>query len=51
MSASWLGDIDERSLDDPAIGLENGELVITEDVLRREVFDPVIDRVGIFSCY
>ncbi|KAF9511772.1 hypothetical protein BS47DRAFT_1486686 [Hydnum rufescens UP504] len=32
-------------LDDPAVGLHNGELVIPGDVLRREVFDPIIKEV------
>ncbi|CED82701.1 dihydrolipoyl dehydrogenase [Phaffia rhodozyma] len=31
--------------DDPAIGLINGELSIKGEVLRREVFDPIIDQV------
>ncbi|KAF9510359.1 hypothetical protein BS47DRAFT_1364649 [Hydnum rufescens UP504] len=31
--------------DDPAVGLYNGELVIPGDVLRREVFDPVVKEV------
>ncbi|KAF9510362.1 hypothetical protein BS47DRAFT_1409176 [Hydnum rufescens UP504] len=30
---------------DPAVGLDHGELVIPGDVLRREVFDPVIGQV------
>ncbi|KAF9510356.1 hypothetical protein BS47DRAFT_1348169, partial [Hydnum rufescens UP504] len=32
-------------LDDPAVGLDHGELVIAGDVLRREVFDPVVEQV------
>ncbi|KAK4702662.1 hypothetical protein P7C70_g3563, partial [Phenoliferia sp. Uapishka_3] len=31
--------------DDPAIGLEYGEIAIPGHVLRRDVFDPVIDQV------
>ncbi|GAA6018692.1 hypothetical protein JCM11491_001264 [Sporobolomyces phaffii] len=30
---------------DPSVGLENGELVIPGSVLRRDVFDPVVDQV------
>jgi len=30
---------------DPTTGLEHGELVIPGDILRREVFDPVIEQV------
>lgn len=30
---------------DPSIGLERGELAIPGHVLRREVFDPVIEQV------
>jgi hypothetical protein len=33
-------------LDDPAIGLENGELIFPGHVLRQEVFDPVVNQVG-----
>ncbi|KAF9510323.1 hypothetical protein BS47DRAFT_87827 [Hydnum rufescens UP504] len=32
---------------DPAVGLEHGELIIPGDVLRREVFDPVVEQVGL----
>lgn len=35
--------------DDPSVGLFNGELSIPGNLLRREVFDPVIDEVRI-SC-
>ena len=31
--------------DDPTVGLINGELSIPGNLLRREVFDPVIDEV------
>ena len=31
--------------DDPAVGLENGQLAIPGHVLRREVFAPVVDQV------
>ena len=34
--------------DDPSVGLINGELAITGNLLRREVFDPVIDQVRTF---
>ncbi|KAF9511754.1 hypothetical protein BS47DRAFT_1486679 [Hydnum rufescens UP504] len=30
---------------DPAVGLDHGELVIPGDVLRREIFDPVVEQV------
>ena len=30
--------------DDPSVGLVNGELAIPGNLLRREVFDPVIDQ-------
>ncbi|KAF9503115.1 hypothetical protein BS47DRAFT_1402731, partial [Hydnum rufescens UP504] len=30
---------------DPAVGLDHGELVIPGDVLRLEVFDPVVEQV------
>lgn len=33
--------------DDPNVGLENGELAIPGNLLRREVFDPVIAQVGL----
>lgn len=32
--------------DDPSVGLINGELAIPGILLRREVFDPVIDEVS-----
>ncbi|EIW56662.1 actin-like ATPase domain-containing protein [Trametes versicolor FP-101664 SS1] len=31
--------------DDPAVGLVNGEVAIPGNLLRREVFDPVVDEV------
>jgi hypothetical protein len=31
---------------DPSVGLVNGDLVIPGNLLRREVFDPVVDQVG-----
>ncbi|KAF9510360.1 hypothetical protein BS47DRAFT_1331774 [Hydnum rufescens UP504] len=31
--------------DDPAVGLDHGELVIPGGVLRRKVFDPVVEQV------
>ena len=31
--------------DDPSVGLINGELAIPGNLLRREVFDPVVDQV------
>jgi hypothetical protein len=34
--------------DDPSVGLFNGELSIPGNLLRREVFDPVIDEVRIY---
>ncbi|KAF9511742.1 hypothetical protein BS47DRAFT_1298549, partial [Hydnum rufescens UP504] len=34
-----------EDLHDPAVGLDHGELVIPGDVLRCEVFDPVVDQV------
>ncbi|KAF9519986.1 hypothetical protein BS47DRAFT_1387607 [Hydnum rufescens UP504] len=37
--------IHDRILDDPAIGLENGELIILGFILRRDVFDPAIIQV------
>ena len=30
--------------DDPSVGLFNGELAIPGNLLRREVFDPVIEQ-------
>ena len=32
--------------DDPAVGLFNGEVTIPGNLLRREVFDPVVNQVG-----
>ena len=31
--------------DDPQVGLYNGELAIPGNLLRREVFDPVVNQV------
>ena len=31
--------------DDPTVGLVNGELAIPGNLLRREVFDPVVKQV------
>lgn len=31
--------------DDPYVGLFNGELVIPGNLLRREVFEPVVNQV------
>ena len=31
--------------DDPAVGLVNGEVTIPGNLLRREVFDPVVSQV------
>ena len=31
--------------DDPSVGLINGELAIPGNLLRREVFDPVVNQV------
>ena len=36
--------------DDPSVGLLNGELAIPGNVLRREVFDPVIDQARQTNC-
>ena len=33
--------------DDPSVGLFNGQLALPGNLLRREVFDPVIKEVGI----
>lgn len=33
--------------DDPSVGLINGELAIPGNLLRREVFDPVVNQVSI----
>ena len=35
--------------DDPTVGLINGELSIPGNLLRSEVFDPVVDQVCSFS--
>ena len=32
--------------DDPSVGLINGELAIPGNLLRREVFDPVVEEVS-----
>lgn len=32
--------------DDPSVGLVNGELAIPGNLLRREVFDPVVNQVN-----
>lgn len=32
--------------DDPSVGLFNGELAIPGNLLRREVFEPVVNQVG-----
>lgn len=37
--------------DDPAVGLVNGEVAIPGNLLRREVFDPVVDEVGLGSLF
>jgi hypothetical protein len=34
---------------DPSVGLFNGELAIPGNLLRREVFDPVINEVSSLS--
>jgi hypothetical protein len=31
--------------DDPSVGLINGELALPGNLLRREVFEPVVDQV------
>lgn len=36
--------------DDPSVGLFNGELAIPGNLLRREVFDPVIDQARQTNC-
>lgn len=33
--------------DDPAVGLVNGEVTIPGNLLRQEVFDPVVNEVGL----
>lgn len=35
--------------DDPSVGLVNGELSIPGNLLRREVFDPVVNQVSGFA--
>ena len=35
--------------DDPAVGLINGEVTIPGNLLRREVFDPVVNEVCLAS--
>ncbi|KAF8331921.1 uncharacterized protein EI90DRAFT_3055886 [Cantharellus anzutake] len=53
---AYLGESDDGNMfhftcfnvedpDDPAVGLINGELAIPGNLLRREVFDPVIEQV------
>lgn len=37
--------------DDPSVGLINGELAIPGNLLRREVFDPVVNQVSAPSVY
>ena len=37
--------------DDPAVGLVNGEVTIPGNLLRREVFDPVVDEVSLASLF
>lgn len=32
--------------DDPSVGLFNGELAIPGNLLRQEVFEPVVNQVG-----
>lgn len=32
--------------DDPSVGLFNGELAIPGNLLRREVFEPVVNQVS-----
>ena len=32
---------------DPSVGLINGQLSIPGNLLRREVFDPVVNQVGL----
>jgi hypothetical protein len=36
--------------DDPSVGLINGELAIPGNLLRREVFDPVVNQVRKTAC-
>ena len=33
--------------DDPTVGLVNGEVTIPGNLLRREVFDPVVNQVRV----
>ncbi|KAH8114842.1 actin-like ATPase domain-containing protein [Phellopilus nigrolimitatus] len=53
---SYLGESDDNNMfhftcfnvddpDDPTVGLINGELAIPGNLLRREVFDPVVEQV------
>ncbi|KAI5120632.1 hypothetical protein M0805_009392 [Coniferiporia weirii] len=53
---SYMGESDDGNMfhftcfnvddpDDPTVGLINGELAIPGNLLRREVFDPVVDQV------
>lgn len=35
--------------DDASVGLANGELAIPGNLLRREVFDPVVSQVSVFT--
>lgn len=37
--------------DDPAVGLINGELAIPGNLLRREVFEPVVNQVTPTPCF
>jgi hypothetical protein len=37
--------------DDPQVGLINGELTIPGNLLRREVFDPVVNQVLCLSSF
>jgi hypothetical protein len=36
--------------DDPSVGLFNGELAVPGNLLRREVFDPVVDQASQTKC-
>lgn len=53
---SYMGESDDKNMfhftcfnvddpDDPSVGLVNGELAIPGNLLRREVFDPVVNQV------
>ncbi|OCB85968.1 actin-like ATPase domain-containing protein [Sanghuangporus baumii] len=42
---SYMGESDDNDPDDPSVGLVNGELAIPGNLLRREVFDPVVEQV------